>query len=132
MYSFIILPFFNLYLIFSNFLFLNDYIFKINLIWNNFKFTVKLQRRKRDFLLLFIQLPLILTSYVVLVHSSKGRSNNGIILLLLLLSCFSRGLTLCNPIDGSPPGSPIPGILQARILEWVAMLSSRGPSPPRD
>ena len=29
--------------------------------------------------------------------------------------------TLCNPIDGSPPGSPIPGILQARILEWVAI-----------
>ena len=28
-------------------------------------------------------------------------------------------LTLCNPIDGSPPGSPIPGILQARTLEWV-------------
>ena len=30
-------------------------------------------------------------------------------------------LTLCNPIDGSPPGSPVPGILQARTLEWVAM-----------
>ena len=29
--------------------------------------------------------------------------------------------TLCDPIDGSPPGSPIPGILQARTLEWVAM-----------
>ena len=29
--------------------------------------------------------------------------------------------TLCNPIDGSPPGSPIPGILQARTLEWVAI-----------
>ena len=29
--------------------------------------------------------------------------------------------TLCNPIDGSPPGSPIPGILQARVLEWVAI-----------
>ena len=28
--------------------------------------------------------------------------------------------TLCNPIDGSPPGSPVPGILQARTLEWVA------------
>ena len=28
--------------------------------------------------------------------------------------------TLCDPIDGSPPGSPIPGILQARILDWVA------------
>ena len=29
--------------------------------------------------------------------------------------------TLCDPIDGSPPGSPIPGILQARMLEWVAI-----------
>ena len=29
--------------------------------------------------------------------------------------------TLCNPIEGSPPGSPIPGILQARTLEWVAI-----------
>ena len=29
--------------------------------------------------------------------------------------------TLCDPIDGSPPGSPLPGILQARILEWVAI-----------
>ena len=30
-------------------------------------------------------------------------------------------LTLCDPIDGSPPGSPIPGILQARTLKWVAI-----------
>ena len=30
-------------------------------------------------------------------------------------------LTLCNPIDGSPPGSPVPGILQERMLEWVAI-----------
>jgi len=30
-------------------------------------------------------------------------------------------LTLCDPIDSSPPGSPIPGILQARVLEWVAI-----------
>ena len=29
--------------------------------------------------------------------------------------------TLCDPVDGSPPGSPIPGILQARILQWVAI-----------
>ena len=29
--------------------------------------------------------------------------------------------TLCDPTDGSPPGSPVPGILQARILEWVAI-----------
>ena len=35
----------------------------------------------------------------------------------LLQSCP----TLCNAIDGSPPGSPVPGVLQARILEWVAI-----------
>ena len=29
--------------------------------------------------------------------------------------------TLCDPVDGSPPGSPVPGILQARTLEWVAI-----------
>ena len=34
--------------------------------------------------------------------------------------------TLCDPIDGSPPGSPIPGILQARTLEWFANSSSNG------
>ena len=38
----------------------------------------------------------------------------------LLQSC----LTLCNPIDGSPQGSPVPGILQARSLEWVAIFFS--------
>ena len=33
--------------------------------------------------------------------------------------------TLCNPIDGSPPGSAVPGILQARTLEWVAISFSK-------
>ena len=32
--------------------------------------------------------------------------------------------TLCDPIDGSPPGSPVPGILQARTLEWVAIFAT--------
>ena len=41
-------------------------------------------------------------------------------------------LTLCDPMDCSPPGSSVHGILQARILEWVAMPSSRGSSQPRD
>ena len=40
---------------------------------------------------------------------------------MLLLSQFQSCPTLCDPIDGSPPGSPIPGILQARTLEWVAI-----------
>ena len=43
-----------------------------------------------------------------------------LLLLLLLLGRFSR-VRLCDPIDGSPPGSPVPGILQARTLEWVAI-----------
>ena len=42
-------------------------------------------------------------------------------LLPLLLLSLQSCPTLCNPIDGSPPGSPVPGILQARILEWVAI-----------
>ena len=33
--------------------------------------------------------------------------------------------TLCDPMDGSPPGSPIPGTLQAKTLEWVAMSFSK-------
>ena len=41
--------------------------------------------------------------------------------ILLLLLC----LTLCDPIDSSPPGSPVPGILQARTLEWVAVGGQR-------
>jgi len=40
--------------------------------------------------------------------------------------------TLCDPMDCSPSGSSVHGILQARILEWVAMPSSRGSSPCRD
>ena len=40
--------------------------------------------------------------------------------------------TLCNPLDYSPRGSSVHGISQARILEWVAILFSRGSSQPRD
>ena len=40
--------------------------------------------------------------------------------------------TLCDPIDGSLPGSSVHGILQARILKWVAISFSRGSSRPRD
>ena len=43
----------------------------------------------------------------------------------MLASAAAKSLkscpTLCDPIDGSPPGSSFPGILQARILEWVAI-----------
>ena len=59
----------------------------------------------------------------------------------LLLQCLHAGmlhakllqscLTLCNPVDCSPPGSSLHGILQARILEWVAKISTRGSSQPK-
>ena len=49
------------------------------------------------------------TQYLVITYAAAAAK--------LLQSCP----TLCDPIDGSPPGSPVPGILQARILEWVAI-----------
>ena len=46
-------------------------------------------------------------------------------LYMIIYLCSAKSLqsfpTLCDPIDGSPPGSPVPGILQARTLEWVAI-----------
>ena len=39
---------------------------------------------------------------------------------------------LCNPMDCSPPGSSVHGILQARILEWIVIPFSRGSSQPKD
>ena len=46
--------------------------------------------------------------------------------------CVLSYVQLCDLMDGSLPGSSAHGILKARILEWVAMFSSRGSSPPRD
>ena len=48
--------------------------------------------------------------------------------VFIMFSC----LTLFNPFDNSPPGSSVHGILQARILEWIAILFFRGSSQPRD
>ena len=52
--------------------------------------------------------------------------------LFLVSVCAQSCLTLCHPIDCSPAGSSVHGILQARILEWVAISSSRESSQPRD
>ena len=52
----------------------------------------------------------------------------GKVKVLVAQSC----LTLCDPMDCSPPGTSVHGILQERILEWVAMPFSRGSSWPRD
>ena len=59
---------------------------------------------------------------------------NGIMVCMLLV-CMSQPLfclTLCNPMHWNPPGSSVYGLLQARILEWVAIPFSRGSSRPRE
>ena len=75
---------------------------------------------------------------VVLIVEPPGKPSNVIVFLLKIENWLSRFNliqhshaaaakspqscpTLCDPLDGSPPGSPVPGILQARILEWVAI-----------
>ena len=63
----------------------------------------------------------------------KSSSRVGILMLHLLASLIGTlWYLLCDPIDCSLPGSSIHGIFQARILEWVAISSSRRSSQPRD
>ena len=64
----------------------------------------------------------------ILYHLSHQGSHAAAAAAKSLQSCP----TLCDPIDGSPPGFPIPGILQARTLEWVAIPFPRGSSQRRD
>ena len=62
-------------------------------------------------------------------------SSNFIYTLVFIIKTFKVAqshLTLCNPIDCSLTGSSVHGILQAKILEWVAILFSRGSSWPRN
>ena len=56
-----------------------------------------------------------------LQHSHVRRKPSQLFCAAAAVKSLQSYLTLCNPIDGSPPGSPIPGILQARTLEWVAI-----------
>jgi len=59
-------------------------------------------------------------------HMAKMKAiTSGFLILLSNAAAAAKSLqscpTLCDPRDGSPPGSPVPGILQARTLEWVAI-----------
>ena len=62
------------------------------------------------------------------VTKASGNSSTYLCVCLVTQSC----LTLCDPMDYSPPGSSLHGLLQARILEKVAMPSTRGSFQPRD
>ena len=65
----------------------------------------------------------IIDAFLHLINKGKGK-----VKVLLAQSCP----TLCDPMNCSPPGSSVHGILQARIMEWVAIAFSRGSSRPRD
>ena len=62
------------------------------------------------------------------IYKTVQRTWPRILLIALAAAAAAKSLqscpTLCNPIDGSPPGSPVPGSLQARTLEWVAIAFS--------
>ena len=73
-----------------------------------------------------------LSSTVALWAASPGAQGLCLLLQDWLGKSHQLHLTLFNPMDCSPLGSSVHEILQARILEWVAMLSSRGSFPPRD
>ena len=68
----------------------------------------------------------------------RGRAERGprLVVYKYALCMHAKSFQLCltpyDPMDCSPPGSSVHGILQARILEWNAMPSSRGSSQPRD
>ena len=75
-------------------------------------------------LVLSVEAGLLLFGLELFVYLSEGCPQT-VCVCLSLQSC----LTLCDPVDCSPPGSSVHGILQARILEWVAVPSSRGIFP---
>ena len=64
--------------------------------------------------LIIVRTKSIINNFVGLINYSN---NAAAAAAKLLQSCP----TVCDPIDGGPPGSPVPGILQARTLEWVAI-----------
>ena len=80
---------------------------------------------------------LMIDIYYILIDENKHLKylfitfNNSVIFINCML-VMQLCLILCDPMDCSLPGSPVHGILQARILEWVAIYFSRGSSRPWD
>ena len=70
----------------------------------------------------------------IFFHVTKEKSNTCNLLFIntMKVEVSQSCLTLCNPMDCSPPGYSVRGILQSRILEWVTVSFSRGSSQPRD
>ena len=81
--------------------------------------------------LCLIDMYLFITSHWINLDK-LGRNGRNVTLPANMCACQVASVvpTICNPMDCSPPGSFVHGILQARILEWVAISYSRGPSHP--
>ena len=62
----------------------------------------------------------------------KHKLHESVIVMKVKVLVAQSCLMLCDPVDCSPPGSSVHGIMQARILEWAAISFSRGSSQPRD
>ena len=73
------------------------------------------------------------TDHPYTADGNTGAGNtDGLCVYIRCVSATQPRPTLCLSVDCSPPGSSVHGILQARILEWVAIPFSRGSSQPRD
>ena len=59
--------------------------------------------------------------FYILAIVNNSTMNTGVLSIPATAKSLQSCPTLCDPIDGSPPGSPVPGILQARTLEWAAI-----------
>ena len=80
---------------------------------SNYMYKNKSRKNDNDCSLLWIMLQIFLLCFLIIYSSAAAAKS--------LQSCP----TLCNPRDGSPPASSVPGILQARTLEWVAISLSQ-------
>ena len=107
-------------LITHSLLFLYYFMMTIKLLWT---YSMHLQ-----VMVIWLWLLMLWNRKLMCIDLENQRTNLAHLCVLATQSC----LTLCDPILCSPPGSSVHGILQARILEWVAMPSSRGSSGPKD
>ena len=75
-------------------------------------------------------IPLRMDVFISLDRIQRGRITSSLTVHLALVHVWAQmRLTLCDPMDCSPPGSSVHGTFQARTLEWVVMPSSRGIFP---
>ena len=90
---------------------LTDYVHSCNFLWISYYFKMRIYNINNN---------LQNQMWILELRSTVAKANNSVNAATAAKSLQSCP-TLCDPIDGSPPGSPVPGILQVRTLEWVAI-----------